>query len=93
MVEKIMKITGFFSFWTFIQIGILFSAIPGFGRAYYDHKFDGFVSFTYVSGFSYLSYNSFKRKNEVIGIFSGVVALLFWSADIIATNQLSLNLY
>ena len=73
------------------QLPILFSAIPGLGRAYYDHKFDGFVSFTYVSGFSYLSYNSFKRKNEVIGIFSGVVALLFWSADIFATNQLSLD--
>ena len=73
------------------QLPILFSAIPGFGRVYYDHKFDGFVSFTYVSGFSYLSYNAFKRKNEVIGIFSGVIALLFWSADIFATNQLSLD--
>ena len=73
------------------QLPILFSAIPGFGRAYYDHKFDGFVSFTYVSGFSYLSYNAFKKKNEVMGIFSGVVALLFWSADIFATNQLSLD--
>jgi putative component of membrane protein insertase Oxa1/YidC/SpoIIIJ protein YidD len=70
---------------------ILLSAIPGLGRAYYDHKFDGFVSFTYVSGFSYLSYNAFKKKNEVMGIFSGVVALLFWSADIFATNQLSLD--
>ena len=73
------------------QLPVLFSAIPGFGRAYYGHKFDGFVSFTYVSGFSYLSYNAFKRKNEVIGIFSGVIALLFWSADIFATNQLSLD--
>ena len=70
---------------------ILLSAIPGLGRAYYDHKFDGFVSFTYVSGFSYLSYNSFKKKNEVMGIFSGIIALLFWSADIFATNQLSLD--
>lgn len=73
------------------RLPILFSAIPGFGRTYYGHKFDGFVSFTYVSGFSYLSYNAFKRKNEVIGIFSGVMALLFWSADIFATNQLSLD--
>ena len=73
------------------QLPILFSAIPGLGRAYHNHKFDGFVSFTYVSGFSYLSYNSFKRKNEVMGIFSGVVALLFWSADIFATNQLTLD--
>jgi putative component of membrane protein insertase Oxa1/YidC/SpoIIIJ protein YidD len=73
------------------RLPILFSAIPGFGRAYYDHKFDGFVSFTYVSGFSYLSYNSFKKENEVVGIFSGIVALLFWSADIFATNQLSLD--
>ena len=74
-----------------INPSILFSAIPGFGRAYYGYKFDGFVSLTYVSGFSYLSYNAFKRKNEVMGILSSVIALLFWSADIFATNQLSLD--
>jgi hypothetical protein len=70
---------------------ILFSVIPGFGRAYYDHRFDGFVSFTYVSGFSMLSSYSFKKGNEITGLFSGILALLFWSADVFATNQLSLD--
>ncbi|MBC8255971.1 MAG: membrane protein insertion efficiency factor YidD [Candidatus Marinimicrobia bacterium] len=73
------------------QSPVLFSAIPGFGRAYYGHRFDGFVSFTYVSGFSYLAYNSFKSNNDFIGVFSSIMALLFWSADIFATNQLALD--
>jgi len=74
------------------KLPIILSVIPGLGRAYYGHKFDGIVSFTYVSGLSSISYNSFKNENRVMGLFSGFFALLFWSADVYATNQLSLKL-
>ncbi len=73
------------------KLPILLSAIPGLGRAYYGHRFDGFVSFTYVSGFSMLSSYSLKNGNDISGLFSCILALLFWSADIYAVNQYSPN--
>ena len=70
------------------KLPIYFSIIPGLGRAYLDHPFDGIVSFTLISIFSGISYHSFKNSYNISGSISSILALLFWAADFYGTSQL-----
>ena len=51
------------------------------GRVYLGHKFDGFVSLTFVSLFSGISYSSFNNNNNLLGFITGTLASFFWAAD------------
>ena len=75
------------------KLPIYFSIIPGLGRAYLDHPFDGIVSFTFISIFSGISYHSFKNSSfkklyNISGSISSILAILFWAADFYGTSQL-----
>ena len=60
---------------------VYLSIIPGMGRVYLGHKFDGFVSLTFVSLFSGISYSSFNNNNNILGFITGALASFFWAAD------------
>jgi len=60
---------------------VYLSIIPGMGRVYLGHKFDGFVSLTFVSLFSGISYSSFNNNNNLLGFITGTLASFFWAAD------------
>ena len=70
------------------KLPIYFSIIPGLGRAYLDHPFDGIVSFTFISILSGISYHSFKNSYNISGSISSILAILFWAADFYGTSQL-----
>ncbi|NOZ07756.1 MAG: membrane protein insertion efficiency factor YidD [FCB group bacterium] len=63
------------------QLAFALSVIPGLGRAYAGHKFDGLISFTFISSFGYLSYNGFQNDQKIAPSVYGVIALTFWLAD------------
>ena len=66
------------------------SIIPGMGRAYLGHKFDGFVSLTFVSLFSGISYSSFNNNNNIFGFITGILASFFWAADYYGAYQIAM---
>ena len=70
------------------KLPIYFSIIPGLGRAYLDHPFDGIVSFSFVFLFSGTSYYFYKNGHNIPSSISGIFAILFWAADFYGTSQL-----
>ena len=66
---------------------IYMSVIPGLGRTFAGHKFDGFMSLAFVSIFSGISYSAFNNNNNNIGFISGVLATFFWASDYYGTYR------
>ena len=69
---------------------VYLSIIPGMGRASLGHKFDGFVSLTFVSLFSGISYSSFNNNNNIFGFITGILASFFWVADYYGAYQIAM---
>lgn len=58
------------------------SIVPGLGRAYAGHAYDGFFSFLLVGTFAFNTYNHHNAENPIrTGINAGFMTL-FWLADI-----------
>ena len=70
------------------KLPIFFSVFPGLGRTFLGRKFDGFVSFTFVSILSGLSYSSFKKENEILGTITAVIGAFFWASDFYGTHRM-----
>ena len=63
-------------------IAATLSLVPGLGRTYAGHPWDGLFSFLLVGAFGFNTYQHAKAGNEVMAGMNGSLALLFWSADI-----------
>jgi len=62
-------------------LAVSLSIIPGLGRAYAGHPWDGFFSFLMVSGFGANAYQFRRHDAPVASTVMGTAALLFWAAD------------
>ena len=69
------------------HLGIALSIIPGLGRAYTGKTLDGIISFTFIFGIGTSSIQYYERGLPNEGLLSGMVALLFWTADIYGTYR------
>jgi putative component of membrane protein insertase Oxa1/YidC/SpoIIIJ protein YidD/TM2 domain-containing membrane protein YozV len=62
---------------------LMSSIIPGSGKIYTNHIFDGLYSFLVCSTFSYLTYNSFKKHGfNYSTVIYGTLSISFYSANI-----------
>ena len=69
------------------HLGIALSIIPGLGRAYTGKTLDGIISFTFIFGIGTSSIQYYERGLPNEGLLTGMVALLFWTADIYGTYR------
>ena len=69
------------------HLGIALSIIPGLGRAYTGKTLDGIISFTFIFGIGTSSIQYYKKGLPNEGLLTGMVALLFWTADIYGTYR------
>ena len=60
----------------------LLSVIPGLGRVYAGHPWDGLFSFLLVSGCALNTYSHAQAGNRIMTGLNGSFMLLFWSADV-----------
>ena len=64
-----------------IQLAVGLSVVPGLGRIYSGKSFDGIFSFSLVTLFGVSSVNYYEQGLTNAGFLTGLVALMFWSAD------------
>lgn len=57
------------------------SIVPGLGRAYAGHPYDGVFSFLLVTGFAYNTHNHFRAQNTFMTGMNATFMTLFWLAD------------
>ena len=69
------------------HLGLALSIIPGLGRAYTGKTFDGIFSFIFVFSFGTSSIQFYEKGLPNEGLLTGLVALLFWTADIYGTYR------
>lgn len=58
------------------------SIIPGLGRAYAGHPYDGLFNFLLVAGFAYNTHNHSRAGNTFMTGLNASLTTLFWLADI-----------
>ena len=63
-------------------LAVSLSVVPGLGRAYAGHPYDGIFSFLLVGGFAFNTWNQDRAGNNIRAAINGGLMLLFWSADI-----------
>jgi len=57
------------------------SIVPGLGRAYAGHPWDGLFSFILVGALALNTYNHQQAGNPIMTSLNGVALVLYWSAD------------
>ena len=63
------------------NMALLYSVIPGIGRAYSGRYIDGLYSFFTIFLFSQLSYNQFHKENYFVSTIFASLAVTFWVGD------------
>jgi len=63
------------------QLASALSIVPGLGRMYAGHPFDGFLSFFLISLLGYSTCMYVEDNHNFTAGITGSFALLFWSAD------------
>lgn len=58
------------------------SIIPGLGRTYAGHGWDGLLSFMLISSLGFAAYSGYENGNQFTVYFTGSLALTFWLADV-----------
>ena len=61
--------------------GMTLSIIPGLGKIYYGHYFDGLQSFKYTSPFILSGVYFYDKEDFLLSTILGSIGVLFWISD------------